>query len=130
MRKIPPDAEYVGVAVIASTLDYERAKDGVFGACLIKLFRDGPDDSGLKKEQWTTKNVDVPVGCFFEALLAGWSDTSQIPKLVQVGLPLLRLPNPLYIPFSSKRMDGICYKPPGAASLTKRDSTLLAELPN
>jgi|GEM_PF-2715031 len=106
LRELPPAAKEIpGVAVIASSLDYQKARDGVFGDHLTKLLRDGPEYPE-HRQLWHPKNVDVDVRDFLEALVEEWDwNGAQVPKLIQYGLPCLRLPNPLYKPLDPDLMD-------------------------
>jgi hypothetical protein len=51
LRELPPAAERVWFGVLASTLDAERARDGLFGERLRLLLKNGPEDPELPQHR-------------------------------------------------------------------------------
>ena len=104
LRELPPDAKRVWIGVVASTMDFERARDGAFGARLIKLLRSGPDDSELRK-RWSSHSVGVRGDDLIDALVKEWDIPEQLPKGAAVGNAWIMLPNPIYRSVSPEYMD-------------------------
>ncbi len=104
LRELPPDAKRVWIGVVASTMDFERAKDGAFGSRLIKLLRRGPDDAELRK-RWSSYSVGVRGDDLIDALVKEWDIPDQLPKGAGVGNAWIMLPNPIYESVSPEQID-------------------------
>jgi tetratricopeptide (TPR) repeat protein len=99
VRELPPQAERVWIGVIASAMDFEQARDGVFGTLLLKLLREGPSDPQLRI-RWSAHNEGVRGDDLMDAIVKEW-DTSipERPKPASVGDPWVMfpgIPNPTY----------------------------------
>jgi hypothetical protein len=95
VRQLPPNADRVWIGVIASAMDFERAKDGVFGSCLIKLLREGPSNPELRL-RWSAHNAGVRGDDLIDALVKECRASGQEPKPATSGNPWVMLPNPFY----------------------------------
>jgi len=96
IRELPPKAERVWIGVIASAMDFEPARDGVFGALLLKLLRVGPSDPQLRI-RWGAYNEGVRGDDLMDAIAKEWDIAiPQRPKPASVGDPWVMFPNPQY----------------------------------
>ena len=105
LSQYPPDAEDIWFGVITSSLAFERAKDGAFGARLIKLLREGPSDSEIRRRGWSPNNERLRGDDVMDALQKEWDIPNQAPDKLEKGDAGYMLPNPLYKPIPPDRMD-------------------------
>ncbi len=103
LREVPPDSPRVWFGVVASAMDFERSKDGVFGARLLKLLRQGPDGPELKL-RWSSHSAGVRGDDLIDALQKEWDDPDQSPKGASTGNAWAMFPNPLYDPNAPERV--------------------------
>ncbi|ABK98753.1 AAA family ATPase [Pelobacter propionicus] len=107
-RELPPGNPHVWVGVVASALDYERSKDGVFGARLLKLLKHGPDnphDPDLCF-RWSSKNKGVIGTDLLFTLRKEWDIQGQCPKTTETSTAncQMQFPNPLHNPDAPDRV--------------------------
>lgn len=92
------DQSRVWLGVLASAMDWQKARDDLFGDRLIGLLQDGPRS---KKQQlcWDSHNATISGDNLIQALMSEWDDHSpHQPKTAQSGWyrdPKM-LPNPMY----------------------------------
>jgi len=103
IRELPPNSDKVWIGVVASAMDYERARDGLFGSQLLKLLLEGPDDPELQL-RWNSHSAGVRGDDLVDALIKEWKVAGQRPKHAAVGDPWIILPNPRYIPGTPERI--------------------------
>jgi tetratricopeptide (TPR) repeat protein len=103
LRALPPDNPNVWIGVVASAQEYEPAKDGVFGATLLKLLKEGPapdpDDTSLL-HRWSEKNEGVTADDLIYTLFKEWKEEQQRPENLRFGTAncTLLIPNPRFRP--------------------------------
>ena len=84
--------------VIASALDWEQARDELFGPRFFDLLRGGPSSLDFK-QRWTTRNQYVYGADLIDALKAEWPNSApHRPDAIPYGDPVRFIPNPLFIP--------------------------------
>jgi tetratricopeptide (TPR) repeat protein len=103
LQELPPAAERVWFGVLSSTLDAERARDGLFGERLLRLLRQGPEDPELRL-RWSAHSVGVRGDDVIDALLKEWDSDLQQPKAATVGNAWVMLPNPRHDPAAGPRV--------------------------
>jgi tetratricopeptide (TPR) repeat protein len=91
--------------MVASTGNFEKARDGEFGVRLLQLLRDGPTEPwGDKCREypflwaWSSHNESIDGETLFNTLLLEWGRKSQQPKFAKHGLPSAIFYNPCHIP--------------------------------
>ena len=104
IKERPPDASRVWVGVLASALGYEMARDGVFGARLRKLLREGP--SGPEQQlRWSSHRVGVRGDDVCDAVVKEWDiREEQQPTWTSNGDPWVMFPNPRYDPGAPEKI--------------------------
>ena len=104
IKERPPDASRVWVGVLASALAYEKARDGIFGARLRKLLRDGPS-SPEQQLRWSSHSVGVRGDDVCDALVKEWDTREQQqPTWTSNGDPGVMFPNPRYDPRAPEKI--------------------------
>jgi hypothetical protein len=103
LADLPPDSPRVWVGVVTSALELEWAKDGVFGAQLVRLLRDGPRNNELRL-RWSAHSQGVRGDDIIDALLKEWDIPDQQPNGYMAGNAWVMLPNPLYDPDAPERV--------------------------
>jgi hypothetical protein len=108
-REWPPGNPNVWIGILASAMEYEKAKDGVFGARLLKLLTEGPDpDPGDPSiiYRWSEKKEGVIAEDLIYTLLKEWQREDQRLKRGVFGNANceLRIPNPKYNPDAPDRV--------------------------
>ena len=103
VRELPPNAKRVWIGVLASAMEFERAKDGVFGTRLLKLLREGPVNPELRF-RWSAHSAGIRGDDLIDALIKEWDISDQKPKPAAVGDPWIMLPNPNYDPDAPERV--------------------------
>ncbi len=104
LRELPPVTQRVWFGVVASAMDLGRAKDGVFGARLLRLLREGPLDPELQR-RWSAHNAGVRGDDLIDALLKEWDVPGQRPKSAMLGDAWVMFPNPRHDPQAPERID-------------------------
>ncbi|TWP50916.1 tetratricopeptide repeat protein [Lentzea tibetensis] len=89
----PHEHVWFGFLVSCSTADY-GARDGAFGALLVKLLKHGPD-SPDQKRRWSRHNRFILGEDLGQALLEEWRG-EQRPDFLRRGRGWYMLPNPLW----------------------------------
>ena len=97
LRELPSRDKQVWFGVVASAMDLDRAREGVFAGRLLKLLRDGPDDPVLQL-RWSAYSARVRGDDLIDALLKEWDVPDQIPKVASVGSAWLMFRNPRHNP--------------------------------
>ena len=95
MRSRPPEGKYVWVGVLASCLNVETARDGLFGQRLRKLLADGPRTPELRV-RWSPHSQYVRGDDVCDAVLKEWDSDVQSPDFSGRGSAWWVFPNPLY----------------------------------
>ncbi|MGH8899133.1 MAG: tetratricopeptide repeat protein [Egibacteraceae bacterium] len=103
LADLPPDSPRVWVGVATSALELESARDGVFGARLVRLLREGPRDNELRL-RWSAHSQGVRGDDIIDALLKEWDVPGQQPSGYMAGNAWVMLPNPLYDPDAPERV--------------------------
>jgi hypothetical protein len=92
----PPGRVWLGV--LTSAMDWEKARDDLFGDRLTRLLRDGPSREDLRR-RWSAHNAGIRGDDLIDALQKEWAeDAPHRPKAAQFGNPWELLPNPLHDP--------------------------------
>ncbi len=97
LRARPPTAEYVWVGVLASCLDVETARDGLFGERLRQVLTDGPETPELRV-RWSPHSQFVRGDDVCDAVVKEWGSQVQSPEFSGRGSAWWVFPNPLYDP--------------------------------
>ena len=97
LRKIPPEGQHVWVGVLASCLDVETAKDGLFGRRLREVLEHGPAMPELRV-RWSPHSRYVRGDDLCDAVLKEWGSEAQTPDFSGHGSAWWMFPNPLYDP--------------------------------
>jgi hypothetical protein len=98
----PPGKVWLGV--LSSAMDWEKARDDLFGDRLLRLLREGPTDD-YWKQRWSVHNAGIRGDDLMMALLEEWDDDApHRPKAAQYGSAWTLLPNPLHDPDAPPRV--------------------------
>ena len=98
----PPGKVWLGV--LASALDWEKARDDLLGDRLARLLRDGPTREDLRL-RWSAHNAGIRGDDLIDALQKEWADDApHRPKAAQFGNPWVLLPNPRHDPAAPPRV--------------------------
>ncbi len=98
----PPGKVWLGV--LASAMDWQKARDDLFGERLARLLRDGPSREELRL-RWSAHNAGIRGDDLIDALQKEWPDGSpHRPKAAQFGNPWALLPNPRHDPAAPPRV--------------------------
>ncbi|WP_433291571.1 tetratricopeptide repeat protein [Pseudonocardia sp. CA-142604] len=97
LEEIPPNAEHVwfGVLVSCAARDPEGAKDGAFGAVLMRLLERGPRSPDMQR-RWSRHDRMIRGEDLGQALLEEWTEEDQRPDFLRRGSAWYMLPNPLW----------------------------------
>jgi tetratricopeptide (TPR) repeat protein len=95
--------ERAWLGVLASTLDFERARDGVFIDRLLQLLEKGPVDPTLQT-RWSAHNEGVRGDDLMDALVKEWNLPGQRPKPAAFGDAWPMFPNPRFDPDAPERV--------------------------
>jgi tetratricopeptide (TPR) repeat protein len=95
--------ERAWLGVLASTLDFERARDGVFIDRLLRLLKQGPSDPILQT-RWSAHNEGVRGDDVMDALVKEWDIPGQRPKPAAFGDAWPMFPNPKFDPDAPERV--------------------------
>ncbi len=98
LEELAPHTEHAwfGVLVSCSASDI-GARDGVFGALLLELLRNGPRSADMRR-RWSKHNRLIRGDDLGLALLEDWTGEDQRPDFLGRGSALQILPNPLWDP--------------------------------
>jgi AAA ATPase domain len=91
-----PRAGRVYAGVLVSCLAGEPAYDGLFGARLLALLRDGPTDPDRSARAWSPHNEYLTADEVGNTLLAEWGSGVQQPLFRRDGCSWWMFPNPRY----------------------------------
>ncbi len=83
--------------VLASALDFERARDGLFVGHLLRLLRNGPSNPELQR-RWSAHNDGVRGDDVMDALVKEWQEPGQNLKPAALGDAWPMFPNPRFDP--------------------------------
>ena len=97
MRSRPPQGSHVWVGVLASCLDVETARDGLFGQRLREVLANGPRTAELRV-RWSSHSQYVRGDDVCDAVLKEWDSDLQSPDFSSRGSAWWVFPNPLYVP--------------------------------
>ena len=98
----PPGKVWLGV--LASAMDWEKARDDLFGERLARLLREGPSRADLRL-RWSAHNAGIRGDDLIDALQKEWADDApHRPKAAQFGNPWVLLPNPRHDPAAQPRV--------------------------
>ena len=85
-------------------MDWEKARDDLFGDRLARLLRDGPAREDLRL-RWSAHNAGIRGDDLIDALQKEWADDApHRPKAAQFGNPWVLLPNPRHDPAAPSRV--------------------------
>ena len=99
----PPGRVWLGV--LASAMDWQKARDDLFGDRLARLLRDGPARAESRLRGWSPQNERIRGDDLIDALQKEWPDGSpHRPKAAQFGNPWALLPNPRHDPAAPPRV--------------------------
>ena len=102
-REGPPGRVWLGV--LASAMDWQKARDDLFGVRLARLLREGPSDAVLRLRGWSPQNEMIRGDDLIDALQKEWPEgSSHRPKTAQFGNPWALLPNPWHDPAAPPRV--------------------------
>ena len=102
-REGPPGRVWLGV--LASAMDWQKARDDLFGDRLARLLRDGPSQAESQLRGWSPQNEKIRGDDLIDALQKEWPDDSpHRPKTAQFGNPWALLPNPRHNPAAPPRV--------------------------
>lgn len=95
--QFPPNTEQVWIGVVASAMDFERARDGIFGSRLLQLLKNGPTNPELRF-RWSAHNAGIRGDDLIDAIVKEWNIVGQRPKPAMLGNAWVMFPNPHYDP--------------------------------
>jgi hypothetical protein len=94
----PPEGEHVWAGVLASCLDVETARDGLFGRKLRELVEYGPRTPILRVRGWSAHSQYVRGDDMCDAMLKEWDSDVQRPDFSSRGSAWWMFPNPHWNP--------------------------------
>ena len=95
LRSLLLEGKYVWVGVLASSLDVETARDGLFGQRLRELLAHGPRTPELRV-RWSPHSRYVRGDDVCDAVLKEWDSDVQTPDFSSRGSAWWVFPNPLF----------------------------------
>jgi hypothetical protein len=98
LQGTPPTGEHVWVGVLASCLDAETARDGLFGRKLRQLVEHGPESQLLRVRGWSAHSRYVRGDDLCDAMLKEWDSDVQRPDFSSRGSAWWMFPNPYWNP--------------------------------
>ena len=96
-ESLPSDGSRRWIGILPAALAYERARDGLFGAQLLRLLREGPADPELRL-RWSAHNAGIRGDDVIDGLVKQWPTTDQSLVPVMRGNADVMLPNPRFDP--------------------------------
>src|SRR5262249_34225283 len=103
LQELPPNAERIWVGVVASALELQPARDGVFLERLTALLQHGPTDPELQI-RWSAHSRGVRGDDVIDALLKEWNVSTQQLDAQMSGNAWVMLPNPRYDPHAPEQV--------------------------
>ncbi len=100
-RECTPHQVWFGV--LAASRDFERARDGVLVARLLRLLEHGPRLAALQR-RWSAHNEGVRGDDIMDALVKEWDDPGQHPKTAGYGDAWPMFPNPHFDPDAAEQI--------------------------
>ena len=98
LQGAPPEGEHVWAGVLASCLDVETARDGLFGRKLRELVEHGPQTPILRVRGWSAHSQYVRGDDMCDAMLKEWDSDVQRPDFSSRGSAWWMFPNPHWNP--------------------------------
>jgi tetratricopeptide (TPR) repeat protein len=98
-KTLPSDGAQRWIGILPAALAYETARDGVFGAQLLQLLREGPTDPALRL-RWSAHNAGIRGDDVIDCLVKQWRSLDQTLVPLMRGNAGVMLPNPRYDPFA------------------------------
>ena len=122
LQELPPNAERIWVGVVASALELQPARDGVFLERLTALLKNGPTDPELRL-RWSAHSRGVRGDDVIDALVKEWDVSTQQLDAQMSGNAWVMLPNPRYDPHAPEQVVEHCCSQRGVATLATRPPT-------
>ena len=94
-ESLPSDGAQRWIGILPAALAYETARDGVFGAQLLQLLREGPTDPALRL-RWSAHNAGIRGDDVIDCLVKQWRSLDQTLVPLMRGNSGVMLPNPRY----------------------------------
>jgi tetratricopeptide (TPR) repeat protein len=94
-ESLPSDGAQRWIGILPAALAYETARDGVFGAQLLQLLREGPTDPALRL-RWSAHNAGIRGDDVIDCLVKQWRSLDQTLVPLMRGNAGVMLPNPRY----------------------------------
>ena len=94
-ESLPSDGAQRWIGILPAALAYETARDGVFGAQLLQLLREGPTDPALRL-RWSAHNAGIRGDDVIDCLVKQWRSLDQTVVPLMRGNAGVMLPNPRY----------------------------------
>ncbi len=98
-ESLPSDGAQHWIGILPAALAYETARDGVFGAQLLELLREGPVDPALRL-RWSAHNAGIRGDDLIDCLVKQWRSLDQTLVPLMRGNAGVMLPNPRYDPLA------------------------------
>jgi hypothetical protein len=98
LQASPPPGAKVWVGVLASCLDIETARDGLFGTRFRGILKNGPRTPLLRVRGWSGHSQYVRGDDVCDAVLKEWDSDIQRPTYRTSGSAWWMFPNPFYNP--------------------------------
>jgi hypothetical protein len=98
LQAAPPPGTNVWVGVLASCLDVETARDGLFGKRFLDVLQNGPHTPVLKVRGWSAYSQYVRGDDVCDAVLKEWDSDVQRPTYRTSGSAWWMFLNPFYDP--------------------------------
>jgi hypothetical protein len=103
LQELPPNAARIWVGIVASALELQQARDGVFLERLSALLQNGPTDPELRL-RWSAHSRGVRGDDVIDALLREWNIPTQQLDAQMSGNAWVMLPNPRYDPHAPEQV--------------------------
>jgi hypothetical protein len=103
LQALPPNADRIWVGVVASALELQPAREGVFLERLTTLLTHGPNDPELQI-RWSAHSRGIRGDDVIDALLKEWDVTTQQLDAQMAGNAWVMLPNPRYDPHAPEQV--------------------------
>jgi tetratricopeptide (TPR) repeat protein len=98
-ESLPSDGAQRWIGILPAALAYETARDGVFGAQLLQLLREGPTDPALRL-RWSAHNAGIRGDDVIDCLVKQWRSLDQTLVPLMRGNAGVMLPNPRFDPMA------------------------------
>lgn len=103
LQELPPNAERIWIGVVASALDLQPARDGVFLERLTAMLKNGPTNPELQL-RWSAHSRGVRGDDVIDALMKEWDVSTQQLDAQMSGNAWVMLPNPRYDPHAPEQV--------------------------